>query len=91
LDSLGHVNNAVYLNWLEHARWRLITDTPPPEHRTSVKAALDFWFGPGMVPVLRQCELEFLESVHLGDALEIVLFPRSVSKTTFVLGSTMRL
>ena len=26
LDSFGHVNNAIYLNYLEQARWEILRD-----------------------------------------------------------------
>jgi len=41
LDALGHVNNAVYLNYLEEARDRLLESCLGPEHANIVIARVE--------------------------------------------------
>ena len=75
VDSLGHVNNAVYLNWLEHARWELSAGAPP------------LLADPSIMAVLRHAELDFQNETRLGDALRITTWPRRVGNTSMTLGA----
>lgn len=79
LDPWGHVNNSVYLNWLEHARWELGAST------------LFDGFGSGIMPVVRYLELDYQVETRLGDELKISIWPRSVGNTSMTLGSCIRI
>ena len=85
LDSFGHVNNAVYLSWFEHARWELIM-----VQDRNIDRALKQWFDDA-VPVLRKADLDFLQEVKLGERVEVVIWPRSVSNSTFVFGGAVKM
>ena len=73
-DPLGHVNNAVYLNWLEQAAI---------DH-----AALAGWSQEtlerevGGVFVARRHEIDYLRPAYEGDHLEVVTWPDSMQMAT---------
>ncbi|MEJ2184656.1 MAG: thioesterase family protein [Gemmatimonadota bacterium] len=62
LDSLGHVNHAVYLNWLEHARMRMLDDIGLP---------LDELFRRQWLPNIVHIELDYRSEARAGQALRI--------------------
>lgn len=63
VDSLGHVNNASYLNYLEQAAI---------DHATLLGLRLDRLQALGGVFVARRHEIEFLQPAFAGDLLRIV-------------------
>ncbi|MDQ4045342.1 MAG: acyl-CoA thioesterase [Chloroflexota bacterium] len=73
-DPLGHVNNAVYLNWLEQAAI---------DH-----AALVGWSqenlerAVGGVFVARRHEIDYLRPAYEGDHLEVLTWPNSMQMAT---------
>ena len=79
LDSFGHVNNAIYLNWIEHARWELFRGR-----------GFERLLG-GVQTVLRHTELDFRAETFFGDRLRISMWPRRVGTTSFTLGSMIRI
>lgn len=62
MDSLGHVNNAVYQHYLEHAAI---------EHLEHLGFSLDRYRELGGVFVMRRIEIDYLRSAAAGDRLEI--------------------
>ena len=79
VDAFHHVNNAVYLNWLEHARWELgqVGGFPGWDAHTQ--------------PVVRHVELDYQHEVVLGDVVRVTLWPRRAGNTSFTLGCSMRI
>lgn len=77
LDTLGHVNNAVYLTYLESARiaWWL--------HVTSREELT------GLNMILARVELDFRAPVEYGAHLEVGVRCASVRRSSFVLESTI--
>lgn len=63
LDSAGHVNNAVYLNWLEQAKFEAMVSAGYPYSR--LKEA-------GITIVQVRAEIEYIKPALDGDELEIV-------------------
>lgn len=63
LDSYGHVNHAVYVQWLEHGRSRLLQDKGYDYH-----SVLDAW-GVRMVTV--SVKIDYRRGLALGDEVEI--------------------
>lgn len=62
LDSYQHVNHAVYLNYLEHARWKYLSDN-------GIELA-DFerwqrW------PVIAHADVSYLKPTFIGQSLEV--------------------
>lgn len=61
LDSLGHVNNAVYLNYLEQARWEWAKT-----HGLLKSQGLDSLF-----MVVTTLQIKYLKELQLFDEIEI--------------------
>jgi acyl-CoA thioester hydrolase len=70
-DPLGHVNNSVYLTYLEQARFA---------HWRSVRG-----FGRRDAPgvILARAEIDFRRPVRYGDVLEIRIGVAAVGRTSF--------
>jgi YbgC/YbaW family acyl-CoA thioester hydrolase len=62
LDSYGHVNHAVYLNYMEHARWKLLED------EGIRRSDFDRW---QRWPVIARVEADYLRPTYIGQKLEI--------------------
>ena len=74
LDALGHVNNAVYLTYLEQARVAFLT--PQDADYTEM--------------ILARCEIDFRDQVSFGETVEIALTPTRVGTKSFELGYEMK-
>jgi YbgC/YbaW family acyl-CoA thioester hydrolase len=79
IDLWGHVNNAVYLNWLEQARWMLFTDTELGQIYTDA----------GIKPVVRHIEIDFRAETVFGDTVRIDTWPRKAGNTSVTLGNSI--
>jgi thioesterase-3 len=62
LDSLGHVNHAVYLNWLEHGRMRMLNDIGLP---------LEELFHRQWLPNIVHIEVDYRSEARIGQTLRI--------------------
>jgi acyl-CoA thioester hydrolase len=74
LDALGHVNNAVYLTYLEQARVAFLN--PTGAGYTEV--------------ILARCEIDFRAPVSLGETVEIALWPTRIGNKSFELGYELK-
>jgi YbgC/YbaW family acyl-CoA thioester hydrolase len=79
IDSFGHVNNAVYLQWLEHMRWE------------GWRSFGTQFVVEGVLPVVRHVEMDFRAETVLGDTLRLILWPRQVGNTSLVFGQAVRI
>lgn len=79
IDSFGHVNNAIYLSWLEHARWELGLT-----HRLNLTEG-------NALPVVRHVTLDYRGQTLLGDRVRISIWGRSVGNTSFTYGNAIRI
>lgn len=79
IDSFGHVNNAVYLQWLEHARWEL-----------GLTHSLDL-INPNALPVVRHVTLDYRAQTLLGDRVRVSIWGRKVGNTSFTYGNAIRI
>lgn len=61
LDSFNHVNNAVYLNYYEHARWEIIKDS----------GILEYFEKTGNFLVVVETHIKYFKEIHLFDRLVI--------------------
>jgi acyl-CoA thioester hydrolase len=82
-DPMGHTNNAVYLTYLEQARfahWRSLwgfgTPQPVPSAVEGLPSAL-----PGVI--LARVECDYKRPTKYGDTLEIRLTVAAVGRTSF--------
>lgn len=69
LDSLGHVNNAVYLTYLEQARIAYLLP-----HGAEIGSM-----------ILARCEIDFRAQVELGETVSISVTPARVGTKSFEL------
>jgi acyl-CoA thioester hydrolase len=77
-DGLGHVNNAVYLTYLEQARfalWRAQLGF------TGRPAAAGAPRGPGVI--MARAEIDFRAQARYGDELEVRLHLAAIGRTSF--------
>lgn len=63
MDALGHVNNAVYLHYLEQAAYEHSAAAGFPDERT--RALGGIW-------IVRRHEIEYLRPAAAGDVLQVV-------------------
>jgi acyl-CoA thioester hydrolase len=74
-DALGHVNNAVYLTYLEQTRfshWRALWNFGSPDLPPDV---------PGVI--LARVECDYRRAVRYGDMLEIRMHVAEIGRTSF--------
>jgi acyl-CoA thioester hydrolase len=80
LDALGHVNNAVYLRYLEYARMEyvrsLLGDAPLLDDRTPLPR--DFQF------IMAEISISYRSPAMLGDQLVIELYVSKTGHKSFV-------
>jgi acyl-CoA thioester hydrolase len=65
IDFLGHVNNAVYIHWMEIGRIKLLEAVGMPTHEI---------FKQGFAPVLVQTSITYKSPLYLGDRVQIDLW-----------------
>ena len=63
MDSLGHVNNAIYLHYLEHAAYEHAATAGFGDERT--RALGGIW-------IVRRHEIEYLRPASAGDVLQVI-------------------
>lgn len=78
LDAAGHVNNAVYLSYMETARVRAYFAL------TGGQAAKDLDI------ILARATVDFRSPATLGETIEVEVRPGRVGETSFVLAYTLR-
>jgi len=61
LDSFGHVNNSVYLNYFEQARWEIFHDL----------GILSFFSENNLLLVVTEIRIRYSREIKLFDELEI--------------------
>ncbi len=62
LDSFGHVNHSVYINYLEFARWKMLNE------ENITLETFNTW---QRWPVIAQIEVSYLKPAFMGETLEI--------------------
>lgn len=77
LDSLGHLNNAVYFSWLEEATFAQLGERGLP--------FLEF-AGRGWFPIVVHAELDFRKEARSGDRIRVEGWPISYGTTSMRLG-----
>lgn len=76
LDTFGHVNNAVYLQLYEEARWDFIT-----KNGLGLKQILESQIG----PVLLDCQLTFKAELNNRELIKIVSQARTEMRNKYVM------
>ncbi len=76
IDGFGHVNNSVYLNYLEHARWMMLNE----EGLTLEKfRKWQRW------PVIARIEIDYLKPTFMHDTLEVRTRMIEYRKSSFLI------
>jgi len=65
IDFIGHVNNTVYVQWMEIGRTKLLEAIGMPTHEI---------FNQGFVPVLVQTHITYKSPLFLGDRVQMELW-----------------
>lgn len=76
LDTFGHVNNAVYLQLYEEARWDFIT-----KNGLGLKQILESQIG----PVLLDCQLTFKAELNNREHIKIISQARTEMRNKYVM------
>lgn len=74
LDVYDHVNNAVYIQWLEHGRSRLLQDKD-----LSYTKIVEAW---GVRFVTVRTEIDYRSPLHLGDTVEVSTRVEKIGNTS---------
>lgn len=61
LDSYGHVNNAVYINYTEQARWEILKNA----------SLLDSILNQGLLLVVTETNIRYMRELKLFDEIEV--------------------
>ncbi len=75
-DSYGHVNNAVYLNYLEYGRMEALDELGITLDRLKKET--------GTLVVIRRIDIEYLRPVTMGDEIVIRTYLKESRKTSGV-------
>ena len=81
LDSFGHANHAVFLNYLEHGRFQALRDWGFPYEALVAR-------GWGVYVV--RIEVDYLKEARLGQRLRIRTWTQGFRRTSMVLAQDMR-
>ena len=65
IDFIGHVNNIVYIQWMEIGRTKLLAAIGLPTHQI---------FNQGFVPVLVQTNITYKSPLYLGDRVQVEMW-----------------
>jgi len=76
-DPLGHVNHAVYLTYLEQARFTLWRKQLAPDDPGQRRG------GPGVGIILAHAEVDYRSQARYGDELEVRLSLDAFGRTSF--------
>ncbi|MCB0429793.1 MAG: acyl-CoA thioesterase [Flavobacteriales bacterium] len=78
IDSLGHVNNAVYLTYMENARFRFFEET--------FGRAIN-WETEGLI--VARAEVNYVKPVYLKDTLVVYTGITRIGRSSFDIGYTL--
>lgn len=81
LDSLGHLNNAVYFSWLEEATFAWLGECGLPFAEFAAR---------GWYPIVVHAELDFRAEANSGDLIEVEGWPDRYGQTSMHLGYRLR-
>lgn len=76
LDSYEHVNHAVYINYLEHARWQLLNE------EGITLARLNEW---KRWPVIAEIHVRYVKPAFMGETLDIETQITSIRRVAFTM------
>jgi acyl-CoA thioester hydrolase len=76
IDFLGHVNNSVYMHWMEIGRIKLLEAVGLPVHEILKQ---------GFAPVLVQTSISYRSPLHLGDRVQLELWLSELRNASAVL------
>jgi acyl-CoA thioester hydrolase len=81
IDVYDHVNNAVYVQWLEHARSKLLQDKG-----LNYVNIIDRW---GVRFMTVRTEIDYRKALHLNDRVEIATSVEKIGNTSVTFRQTI--
>jgi acyl-CoA thioester hydrolase len=76
IDFIGHVNNIVYIQWMEIGRTKLLEAVGLPTQDI---------FKQGFVPVLVQTHITYKSPLYLGDRVQVQLWLSELGKASAIM------
>ena len=76
IDFIGHVNNIVYIQWMEIGRTKLLEAIGMPTQDI---------FQQGFAPVLVQTNITYKSPLHLGDRVSVQMWLSELGKASAVM------
>ena len=76
IDYIGHVNNAIYVQWMEIGRTSLLE---------AIGMAIEDIANDGIVPVLVSTEIKYIHPLYLGDRVRIEMWLSVMRRASAVL------
>jgi len=77
IDFVGHVNNAVYIQWMENGRLKLLEAIGMPVTRIAE--------GEGIVPVLTETHIRYRKPYFLGDTARIEIWLSQLNNASAIM------
>lgn len=76
IDFIGHVNNIVYIQWMEIARTKLLEAIGLPLHKI---------FQQGIAPILAQTNITYKSPLYLGDRVRVEMWISELKNASSIL------
>lgn len=76
IDFVGHVNNAVYIHWMEIGRTKLMEAVGMPIHKISQQ---------GFVPVLTHTSINYKSPLFLNDSVKAEIWLSELRKASAIM------
>lgn len=76
IDFIGHVNNSVYIQWMEIGRTKLLEAVGMPIHKI---------FQQGFAPILVETNIVYRSPLYLGDHVQIELWISQLNNASAIM------
>lgn len=76
IDFLGHVNNAVYVQWMDRGRSKLLEAIGMPVHKI---------FQQEIVPILAQTNITYKSPLYLGDRVRVEMWLSQLKNASVIM------
>lgn len=77
IDFAGHVNNIVYIQWLENGRTKLLEEVGTPAHKIDLQE--------GLVPVIIETQIKYKKPLFLHNKVTVELWLSKINNASVIL------